>query len=83
MPKDGPPGAGKNPFLYLSIDIDAYDLLLMESILQAGFRPLIITVEYNQNYPLDLAFVHFDPEFLKTMLRKQEIVINKFHKNDV
>lgn len=40
---------------FLSCDMDSHDLFVMKGILDAGFRPRVITTEYNSNFPLDLA----------------------------
>ena len=41
-----------NDLDYLSIDIDSADLWLMRAILASGlFRPRLLSVEYNANYP--------------------------------
>ncbi|CAM9189693.1 unnamed protein product, partial [Ectocarpus fasciculatus] len=39
---------------YLSIDIDSTDLWIFRAIVSSGrYRPRVITVEYNSNYPLE------------------------------
>ena len=43
----------KNPDLF-SLDIDGNDYYIMKSILEAGFKPKIIVVEYNSCYGPDL-----------------------------
>ncbi|KAI9009252.1 hypothetical protein DFJ74DRAFT_687487 [Hyaloraphidium curvatum] len=35
---------------YLSIDIDGADLFVLIALLRAGFRPRLVSVEYNSNY---------------------------------
>jgi hypothetical protein len=49
---------------YLSCDMDSHDLFVLEAILRAGYRPRVITTEYNSNYPLDLPIAMLDPEML-------------------
>ena len=39
-------------FPYLSVDTDQLDVFLLRKLLEAGFRPDIMTVEYNANFPL-------------------------------
>mmetsp|Transcript_4549 Transcript_4549/g.8768 ORF Transcript_4549/g.8768 Transcript_4549/m.8768 type:complete len:354 (-) Transcript_4549:2717-3778(-) len=39
---------------YISIDVDSVDLWLLRGMLQAGYRPRIISVEYNRNFPADM-----------------------------
>ena len=46
---------------FLSCDMDSHDLFVMKGILEAGFRPRVITTEYNSNFPLDLAITQIDP----------------------
>lgn len=46
---------------YLSCDMDSHDLFVFEAILRDGFRPRIVTTEYNANYPLGLAISQIDP----------------------
>jgi len=41
---------------YVSIDVDSVDLWLMKSILKEGYRPRIISVEYNANFPLKYSY---------------------------
>ena len=40
---------------FLSIDVDSVDVWLLDSILSAGFRPRVIAIEYNSNYPWSYA----------------------------
>lgn len=49
---------------YVSIDIDSFDLWVLRSLLSSEYRPRILTVEYNSNFPwgFDLAFPN--PELL-------------------
>ena len=43
---------------YISIDLDTIDLWVLRGLLAGGFRPAVLTIEYNSNYPLEytLAF---------------------------
>jgi len=41
---------------YVSIDVDSTDLWLMKGMLEAGYRPRLISVEYNKNYPLGFSY---------------------------
>jgi len=40
---------------YVSIDVDSIDLWLMDGILKSEFRPRVISVEYNINFPLNFS----------------------------
>jgi hypothetical protein len=40
---------------YVSIDVDSIDLWLFLGMLQAGFRPRLVSSEYNSSFPLDVA----------------------------
>ena len=45
----------------LNLDIDSYDLYVMQAILLSGFRPKIITMEVNEKIPSGIFFaVHYD-----------------------
>jgi len=50
---------------YVSIDLDSSDLWIMKALLSAEFRPAVISIEYNSNFPYGypLAF----PDVLNTM----------------
>jgi hypothetical protein len=37
---------------YVSIDIDSYDIWLFKALVSGGFRPRVLTIEYNANFPL-------------------------------
>ncbi|EOD29474.1 hypothetical protein EMIHUDRAFT_233985 [Emiliania huxleyi CCMP1516] len=38
---------------YVSIDLDTTDLWVLRALLGGGYRPAVLSVEYNSNYPLD------------------------------
>lgn len=38
---------------YISIDVDSIDLWLFKAMLAGGYRPRLVSVEYNSNIPLD------------------------------
>ena len=40
---------------YVSIDVDGIDLWLMLSMLADGYRPRLISIEYNSNFPLGVS----------------------------
>ena len=42
----------KTEFDLLSEDSDSYDFFMLEAILEAGYRPRVIMVEYNANFEL-------------------------------
>ena len=45
-------------FDYLSIDIDSADLWVFRAIISSSFRPRVVTVEYNSNYPIHSSFTN-------------------------
>ena len=49
----------------LSCDMDSHDLWVFRAILQAGYRPRVITTEYNANYPLTDAITLIDPTIVR------------------
>ncbi|OQV13708.1 hypothetical protein BV898_12102 [Hypsibius exemplaris] len=49
---------------YLSVDMDSHDLWVFRAILEAGYRPRVITTEYNANYPLTHALTLIDPTLI-------------------
>jgi hypothetical protein len=49
---------------YLSVDMDSHDLFVFEAILKCGYRPRVITTEYNSNWPLNVTFTQTDPTLL-------------------
>ncbi|CAF4022992.1 unnamed protein product, partial [Rotaria sp. Silwood1] len=57
---------------YLSCDMDSHDLWVFRSILQAGYRPRVITTEFNSNYAITDALTLIDP----TMLRESMHLAN-------
>ena len=38
---------------YVSIDIDSTDLWVFRSVVSSKYRPRVVTVEYNMNYPMN------------------------------
>lgn len=54
---------------YLSVDLDTADLWVVRSILLAGYRPRIFSVEYNAHFPWELAITFPDPATMNTTLR--------------
>ena len=46
---------------FLSCDMDSYDLWVLRAILQAGYRPRVMTTEFNANYPITDALTLIDP----------------------
>ena len=51
---------------YVSIDIDSTDLWIMKALLSSEFRPRLLSVEYNANYPVRHAISFPDPEVWST-----------------
>ena len=43
-------------FGYLNIDIDSYDLAVLREMLGADFRPSLISMEVNENFPPEIYF---------------------------
>mmetsp|Transcript_5097 Transcript_5097/g.6375 ORF Transcript_5097/g.6375 Transcript_5097/m.6375 type:complete len:291 (-) Transcript_5097:418-1290(-) len=39
---------------YVSIDIDSVDVWVLRGLLESGYRPRLISVEYNSNFPPDM-----------------------------
>ncbi len=50
---------------YLSCDMDSHDLWVFHAILEAGYRPRVVTTEYNANYPITDAITLLDPTIVK------------------
>ena len=47
---------------YLSVDMDSHDLFVIRAILRSGYRPRLVTVEFNANYwGRPLAISQLDP----------------------
>ena len=42
----------KKKFDLLSVDTDSYDFFMLETILEAGYSPRVIVVEYNANFEI-------------------------------
>ena len=42
---------------YVSIDVDAIDLWLFKALIEGGYRPRVVSVEYNVNMPIDAVLV--------------------------
>lgn len=40
---------------YISIDVDSIDLWLFRALLAGNFRPRLVSVEYNANFPVDVS----------------------------
>lgn len=45
---------------YLKIDIDSYDLTILKSVLNAGMRPDIFSIEINERFPPPIKFERFE-----------------------
>ena len=45
----------KKTFDLLSVDTDSYDFFMLEAILEAGYAPRVIIVEYNANFEISEA----------------------------
>lgn len=52
---------------FLSCDMDSHDLWVLRAILQAGYRPRVMTTEYNSNYDINDAITLFDPTLGKDL----------------
>jgi hypothetical protein len=50
-------------FSVLNLDIDSYDLRVLEACLQAGYKPSVVTMEINEKVPAGVFFtVEYDAE---------------------
>ena len=57
----------------VSIDIDSYDLWVLRALLGSEYRPRVLTVEYNSNFPWDAGQLAFpDPEVMRVPVRQQQ-----------
>jgi hypothetical protein len=65
-------------FDLLSCDMDSHDLFVLKGIFEAGFRPRVVTTEFNVNYPLEYAISQIDP----TILGAQDISAYDFKFKD-
>jgi len=45
---------------YLSIDVDSIDLWLMKALLEGGYRPRAMQIEYNCHFPYDSTITHME-----------------------
>lgn len=59
----------KKQFDFLSVDVDSYDFFMLETILQGGYKPRVIMVEYNANFELNEAKSITKPEKGQTWKR--------------
>jgi len=47
---------------YISIDVDSVDYWLLRGMLHAGYKPRVLSTEFNPNFPAD-ALITFQPEW--------------------
>jgi len=47
---------------YISLDVDSVDYWLLRGLFQAGYRPRVLSTEFNPNFPSD-ALIVFQPEW--------------------
>ena len=47
---------------YVSIDLDTIDIWVFIALVRAGFRPKVLSIEYNSNFPVGFAFAFPDAE---------------------
>lgn len=59
----------KKQFDFLSVDTDSYDFFMLEAILEGGYRPRAIMVEYNANFELNEAKSIMKPKDGKSWTR--------------
>ena len=52
----------KKTFDLLSVDTDSYDFFMLEAILEGGYKPRVIIVEYNANFEITEAKSILPPE---------------------
>jgi hypothetical protein len=51
-------------FDYLSSDMDSHDIFVLEALLKAGYKPRVVSTEYNSNFPIGMDLCLGDPELL-------------------
>jgi hypothetical protein len=57
---------------FLKIDIDGYDASILNSILELGYRPKVLQIEVNPEFPPPIEFfVHYDPKYRVLDKRKK------------
>ena len=54
---------------YLSCDMHSHDLWVFRAILEAGYRPRVITTEFNSNYPITDSITLLDPTIFQDSTR--------------
>jgi len=47
---------------YISLDVDSVDYWLLRGLFRAGYRPRVLSTEFNPNFPAD-ALITFQPEW--------------------
>jgi len=47
---------------YISVDVDSVDYWLLSGLLRAGYKPRVLSTEFNANFPAD-ALITFQPEW--------------------
>lgn len=52
---------------YVSIDVDSIDLWLFRSMLICGYRPRVISVEYNMHFPIDVSAT-VEPDYSRDVM---------------
>ena len=57
---------------YVSIDIDSFDLWVLRNLLNSVFRPRVLTVEYNSNFPWGYSLAFPDPQIMDVPKRLQQ-----------
>lgn len=79
-------GVPKN-FDYLSADLDATEWYVTEAILKAGYRPRVISMEYNMNVPISSNYALARPKdggrwdnscFFSNTLGAQKVLADRF-----
>ena len=56
---------------YLSVDIDTADIWVLKALLTSGYRPRVVSVEYNSNFPETSAIAFPDPATME-MVKPRE-----------
>lgn len=51
---------------FMSIDVDSYEMWLLEAILKSEYKPGVVAVEYNSNFPWRFTLAYPDPYQFKT-----------------
>lgn len=51
---------------FLSSDMDSHDIFVLEAILEAGYKPSVISIKYNKNWPVAVSASLVDPHLTQS-----------------